>query len=207
MAIGFAMPKIMPRPNRIFQSDYPYHVTCRSNNRDHFVLNTRKLWSFSSDLLLFSTYAFKIEIHSYVLMDNHYHMIVRTPEANISNFMYFFNKEFSREIGFQTSKINHRFGARYHATVIDDLRYYHNAYKYVYRNPIEAGLSKTVQDYEFSSLGFHLNREIFRFPVFDSYFESVPDVWPNLDWLNAKYPEHEFQKIKSALRKSRFTLA
>ena len=128
----------MPRANRILQADYPYHVTLRSINKMTFELPMGDLWDFSCDLLLFCSYAFKIEIHAFVLMNNHYHMILRTPNADLHKFMNYFNGSLSREIGLRTSRINQKFGGRYHASVISDLSYYHHAYKYVYRNPVEA---------------------------------------------------------------------
>lgn len=166
-----------------------------------------ELWSYACDLLLFCTYVFKIEIHSFVLMNNHYHMIVRTPDANIDKFMFYFNRELSREIGRLNGSINHRFGSRYSASVISDVRYYHNAYKYVYRNPVEAGACQKVEDYKYSSLNFPLGNEIYRFPIFDSYFDSIIDTWPRLDWLNSTYAQQEFLQIKRALKKQHFTLS
>jgi putative transposase len=196
----------MPRRKRVLQSDFPYHVTLRSHNKVMFEMDISKLWLFSCDLLLFCTYAFKLEIHSFVLMNNHYHMLIRTPEANLDKFMNYFNRELSREMTYKTGSINQKFGARYHSSIVSELRYYSNVYKYVYRNPVEANLCSDVQDYPYSSLNFLLGRDTYRFPIFDTYFELLEDHWPTLYWLNTSYADLELKKIKSGFKKAHFIL-
>ena len=203
--VVFECLKNMPRNPRILQPEYPYHVTLRSHNKLHFAIPSHRLWSLMCDLLLFCTYAFKIEIHSFVLMANHYHMILRTPESNLDKFTKYFHLELSRELSRLTGDINQKFGARYYSTIIQDLNYYSHAYKYVYRNPVEAGLCLKVQDYEFTSLAFLLNRQSYRFPVFDTYFDSVESIQPSLDWLNLSYQQDHYYQVKQALREQFFT--
>lgn len=194
----------MPRSIRPLQSNYPYHVNIRAINRFDFVPNIENLWNFSSDLLLFCSYAFKVQVHAFVLMSNHYHLIVNTPDANLDKFMNYFNRELSREITYLTGRINQKYGARYHSTVIGDLSYYHNVYKYVYRNPVEAKICNKVEEYKYSSLNFILGRERYRFPLYDTYFEQIEDYWSNLSWLNTSYEEPVKKKIRSGLRKTYF---
>jgi len=196
--------KNMPRNARIKQEVYPYHVTTRAIQREPFALNQSELWNFACDLLLFCTYAFRVEIHSFVLMSNHYHMIVRTPESNIDKFIGYFNKELGREIFFRSGQINQKFGSRYHCSIISNLKYYHAAYKYVYRNPVTANVCEKVEDYPFSSLSFVISKEKYLFPIFDTYFQNIEDVWPTLKWLNLDYERDVHDMIKKAFKKSYF---
>lgn len=196
----------MPRAKRILQADYPYSVTLRSINRMTFEMPIADLWDYSCDLLLFCSYAFKIEIHAFVLMSNHFHLILRTPNANLDKFMGYFNSKLSQEIGYKTSRINQKFGGRYHASIISDLRYYHHAYKYVYRNPVEAKICDAAEDYKYSSINFVLGRDRYRFPVFDTYFQNIEDHWPTLSWLNTSYKNEEAKLIKASLKKPHFSI-
>jgi putative transposase len=189
----------MPRARRVLQPTFPYHVTLRSINRIHFEIEPQLLWSFACDLLLFCTYAFKIEIHSFVLMSNHYHMIIRTPESNLDKFMNYFNRELSREISSKSGRINQNFGSRYHASVIGNLAYYGHAYKYVYRNPVQSQMCERVQDYTLSSLSFITGLQSYKFPIFDTYFEHLSDYDLNLAWLNQNYSPEHYYKIERAL--------
>ena len=194
----------MPRQKRVLQDAYPYHVTLRSINKIHFEKSLDVLWEFICDQLLFCTYAFKVEIHSFVLMSNHYHMIIRTPRTNLDKFMNYFNRELSREISNRTGRINQQFGSRYFATIIDDLAYYGHAYKYVYRNPIESQICSKVQDYKYSSLSFITGRQTYRFPIFDTYFDSIDSIEPNLNWLNQHYSPDLQHQIRRGLKSKYF---
>ena len=190
---------LMPRFNRQLQAEFPYHVTLRTLNKVSFPVETHLLWEFACDQLLFCTYAFQVEIHSFVLMSNHYHMIVRTPQCNLDKFLAYFNKELSREICSRSGQINHRFGGRYHSEVIDTISYYGSAYKYVYRNPVTAGITVRVQDYPFSSLNFLTWQQVVRFPIFDMYFETLNTYDQTINWLNETFELAEYRQVRSAL--------
>ncbi len=196
----------MPSKNRIAQAEHPYHVTLRAHNRSDFDIDLSYLWDFCCDQLLFSTHAFKIEIHAFVLMKNHYHLILKTPESNISKFMGYFNQEFGREVRNSSKDINRQFGARYHSSIIDNQKYYEHAYKYVYRNPVEARFCKFVQDYPYSSLQFLNGYGRYRFPICDYYFNSVDDIYPNLNWLNTQFEKDTYIQIKKSFQNSKYSV-
>ncbi|MGZ3727413.1 MAG: transposase [Pseudobdellovibrio sp.] len=190
----------MPRSKRLLQPIHPYHVTLRAHNRLNFNIDMSHLWDFCCDQLLFSTHAFKIEIHAFVLMKNHYHLLVRTPESNISQFMRYFNQEFGREIRSSSKDINLQFGSRFYSSVIDTKKYYDCAYKYVYRNPVEARFCKFVQEYPYSSIQFLDGGGRYRFPLCDYYFNSPSDIYPNLTWLNTKFEEEIYWQLKKSFQ-------
>jgi putative transposase len=88
----------MARPLRISYPNAFYHVTCRGNDRraifrdDHD--RTRFLAQLESALEIFS-----VGLHAYVLMSNHFHLIVETPKANLSEFMRQFNISREQSMG------------------------------------------------------------------------------------------------------------
>ena len=188
----------MGRKRRILQDQYPYHVTVRGHNKDPFPLSIDLLWSHISDQLLFCSYAFKIEIHCFVLMTNHFHMIIRTPNSNLDTFMKYFMRNLSRDIERESHTINQKFGGRYFSAVINNNQYYSSAYKYVYRNPVEAGLSDKVENYPYSTVLFPIGFTKCLFPIFDTRYESVNDIESQLAWLNEQmsvYETHELSKL------------
>ncbi len=102
--------------------------------------------------LYFVSHAFNLRVHAFVLMNNHFHLIVRTPDGNLSDAMRYFMRETSREITFVSGRINQTYGSRFHRSLLHSPLYYLHAYKYLYRNPVEAGLCELVEEYKFSSL-------------------------------------------------------
>jgi hypothetical protein len=120
--------------------------------------------------------------------------------------MNYFNRELSREIGFRSGLINHKFGSRYHASIVSTLAYYQTVYKYIYRNPIRAGICQRVEEYPFSSIRFLVSGEKYLFPIYDTYFENIEDHWRNLSWLNSDYEKEINSKIRRALKGTYFEL-
>lgn len=83
----------MPRARAILQSEFPYHVTARCINREWFNVPMDKVWKIFCEELTRSHDVHNLQIHSFVLMSNHFHLIASTPEANISQAMHQFSIE------------------------------------------------------------------------------------------------------------------
>jgi putative transposase len=196
----------MPRKLVTLQSEFPYHVTARCINKHWFDLPIDDVWLIMEDYLFLCQKIYCLQIHSFVLMPNHFHLIVSTPEANISKAMQFFMGNTSREITRLSGRINQTYGSRHHKCLITNWHYFLNVYKYVYRNPVKAGLCKRTDEYEFSTL----------FNLFGNRSTSIPIVEdtvlfddPNqtMKWLNTKPLSRHEVEIKNALRRPVFSLA
>jgi putative transposase len=77
---------------RLLRIQYPgawYHVTCRGNERASIYQDDKDRKKFLAALEE-SVDAFRVELHCYALMSNHFHVLVKTPEANLSRFMHRF---------------------------------------------------------------------------------------------------------------------
>ncbi len=196
----------MARPKRILSAQLPYHITARCINKEWFKLPIEEVWTIFADRLYFCSHAFNLRIHAFVLMNNHFHLLVTTPDANISDFMMYFLSEVSREITQRAGRINQTFGGPYYGCLIrTDLHFLH-AYKYVYRNPVEAGLTQYVADYPFSTLHSLIGRSKCPIPLSPDYtlFESIEST---LTWLDTGYKDNGKEAIRLALRKPEFKLA
>jgi putative transposase len=188
-------------------SFYPYHVSARCINKDWFKIPTQDVWDVMSNYLFFLKHGFDFEIISFVLMSNHFHLIVKTPKANLSQGMNYFMRETSRSLTMLSDRINQTYGSPYHWSLIKNENYFRHAYKYVYRNPVEAGLSLKVEDYRYSTLQCKLGQNNDIIPLTEDclLFEAVDET---LSWLNHKYPDESAKAlIRSALKKREFKFA
>ncbi|MFV3409590.1 transposase [Bdellovibrio bacteriovorus] len=195
----------MPRKIVPASADHPYHIVARARNREWFPIARSEVWAIMEDYLFFISHAYGIEILSFVLMDNHFHMIARDPQQSLGEAMNYFMKETSRHISFRAGMINQIYGSRYHKTLINSPLYYLHAYKYVYRNPVEAGLCNQVQDYPHSTLALSLGMHRLGFPIYpdNTLFESTDSI---LSWLNSAPDPQDKEIVQKALRKSEFKI-
>ena len=99
-----------------------------------------------------------IRTAAYCLMPNHYHMLVQTPEANISRGMRHLN-------GVYTQKYNRRhqcdgqlFRGRYKSILVDANTYIRYVLRYIHRNPVRARFVETPGQYPWSSYRGYLSR-------------------------------------------------
>lgn len=197
----------MPRKKFLASNEFPYHVTGRSLNKDWFALPLEDLWSVFSNYLYFLHHGFGFRIYSFVLMQNHFHLIVRTPESNLSSGMNYFMRETSRVIGRQSRRINQVYGGPYYWSLIKSPIYFLHAYKYVYRNPLEAGLAISVESYRYSTL-YSLTGQAHSIIPLDYDSTLFDDPAEQIRWLNTSYSSPSIKiDIKNALRKREFHFA
>lgn len=177
----------MPRRALVLSDIFPYHITIKTNNSDYFGVSMTACWNIFLDKLLILTYMYGFQIHSFVLMSNHYHLVVGTPDKNLSSGLRYLHTEVCKDLNLLEGRSNHQFGGRYSWKLIDDMNYYKNALKYVYRNPVRAGLVDRVERYQYSTLNGILGLSILKVPIYDPY--DLSDFTSNeaLDWLNSPF--------------------
>lgn len=180
----------MPRKKLIRSPDHVYHITSRSNSKEWFYIPSKECWRICVELLREGCPRFGIELHAFVLMHNHYHLLVRFPDAPIDKFMHFFNKNMSKRINMASGRINHVFGGSYKWSLIDSSPYYFNAIKYVYQNPLRAGMCARVEQYPYST--YHGKKH---------GLSVSPLKGLDLDWLNDLYSEESRQRIRKGFKR------
>jgi len=193
----------MPRKPVPIISDTPYHICARCINKEWFVLPVPVVWDIMSDFLAMMSRGFSVRIHSFVLMSNHFHLVATPTENNLSEALLYFMRETSREITRLSGRINQTYGMRNHKTQIFQYHYFMNTYKYVYRNPVRAGICERVEDYPYSTLRGLLGQSRLIIPLEEDtlLFDSVEQT---LQWLN-QAPESEADKsMRLALRRPIF---
>jgi putative transposase len=197
----------MPRKRVPTQSTLPYHVSARCINREWFRLPMKEVWSLMGDYLYLIKFHYNLNIHAFVLMNNHFHLLTSAPEANISPALNYFMRETSREITRLSGRINQTYGGRNHKTLISMNHHYMNTYKYIYRNPVRAGLCEYVEEYEFSTLNGLVGLNHLVVPLAEDTLLFKPSFdQSTLNWLNVpSNPDHE-DEIRRALKKRIFKL-
>jgi len=117
------------------------------------------MWRITTKLLNKASLKYKIHIHAYVLMSNHYHLVASTHEDfNIGKVMCWLQTSISKAVNHKTQRVNHVFGGTYKASLITSPIYFANVIKYVYRNPVKANLCGNVENYKFSTLKYILRQ-------------------------------------------------
>lgn len=186
----------------IYPSD-PYHISARCLNREWFSLPLPSVWSIMEDYLFLTSSIYELRLHSFVLMSNHFHLVLTAPNGNLSKALLYFMRETSREITRLSGRINQTYGNRNHKTRIGNYHYFMNTYKYVYQNPVRAGICKRTEDYPYSSLNGLCGLSRLLIPIVEDpiLFSPVFDE-SALRWINTT-PEPSLQEeMRLALRRA-----
>ncbi len=142
----------MSRPLRLEYPDALYHITSRGDRREN-------IYDDKVDRELFlSIFAEAIDrynwqCYAYCLMDNHYHLLVQTPDANLSKGMRQLNGVYTQTYNRKHQKTGHLFQGRYKAILVDIDAYLLELCRYIVLNPVKAGLVKQPGDWPWSSYG------------------------------------------------------
>jgi REP element-mobilizing transposase RayT len=140
----------MARPWRIQFPDALYHVTARGNNRQAIFLEEADKRTFL-DTLATAVSRFDLHLFAFCLMDNHYHLFLRTPKGNLSRAMHWLNCTYTRRIFQKYHRGGHLLQGRYKAVVVADEGHWLHLSMYLHLNPVRAGMVQDPADYEWSS--------------------------------------------------------
>jgi putative transposase len=130
----------MSRPLRIEFPGGLYHITSRGNEQKSIFLNPRDRLVFL-DLLDDVVRKYHVICHAYCLMDNHYHLLIETPEANVSKSMRQLNGVYTQRFNRSRNRRGHLFQGRFTARIVDHDAYLISVARYIVVNPIR---TKTV---------------------------------------------------------------
>ena len=191
----------MPRKNLIRTNLYPYHVTIRSNNKEWFDLPREIVWKICLRAMVLANQKHPVRIQAFVLMANHYHLLIWTPQCNLDRFMNVFNYQISKDIRERTGRINRVFGDRYKWSLVENPNYYHQVLKYIYQNPLRANLVRRCEMYPYSSLYYVMNN--LKFPL-ELYRPVINGKENFFQWLNSE--DTQVLKIQAGLKKPVFKI-
>ncbi len=98
-------------------------------------------------------------IHCYVLMTNHYHLIIETPEANLSKAMHFINGSYTNYINCKRKRSGHLFQGRYKAILVARDNYLLELSRYIHLNPVRTQMIQRPEEYTYSSYKAYTSRK------------------------------------------------
>ena len=154
----------MPRQLRLEYEGAVYHVLARGNRRQSIYRDDRDRLAWL-DFLSRACQRTGWRVSGWVLMGNHYHLLVKTPRANLVSGMQWLQTAYTVWFNRRHSLSGHLFGGRYKAVLIDEgapqsnmlYGYLGTVLDYLHLNPVRAGIvggrsSKSLLDYRWSSL-------------------------------------------------------
>jgi putative transposase len=140
----------MARPVRIQFEGAVYHIMARGNERRLIFLDAPDRQRFLRNVAqVVKRYA--VVIHAYCLMNNHYHIVMETPQANLALAVRQLNGVYSQSFNRRHHRVGHLFQGRYRSQLVGTDRYFLTACRYVVLNPVRAGLCARPEDWEWSS--------------------------------------------------------
>ena len=140
----------MARPLRMDYPDTFYHVLSRGNERKEIFRDEKDHLRFL-DTLGKMVERFKLEVHAYVLMKNHFHLLVHTKEANLSRAIQWLGVSYSVWFNRKYQRSGHLFQGRFKSFLIENDRYFTTMCLYIHGNPLRARIVKRLSDYQWSS--------------------------------------------------------
>lgn len=160
------------RPLRIQYNGAFYHVMNRGNASQKIFCSSQDKENFLR-LLAESVELWKIRIHGFSLMPNHYHLLIETPLGNLSRSMRHINGVYTQRHNKKWKRDGHIFRGRYKAILVEDDAYLVELLRYIHLNPVKARLALRPQDYSWSSHRYYLGDKEIKWLTTDfllSYF-------------------------------------
>ncbi|MFC1829319.1 transposase [Thermodesulfobacteriota bacterium] len=174
----------MARPWRIEYEGALYHILSRGNQKQDIFLSDvdRRLFL---DTLGEMTSRYDIDIYAYVLMNNHYHLLLKTHLANLSKAMQWFGTTYTRRFNIRHDRVGHLFQGRYKSFMVENDAYLTQLSCYIHRNPLRAGIIPRLAEYSWSS-----------YPTYA--YRKKPPEWLKTDLILSQFgtkdPHHAYRK-------------
>lgn len=169
----------MARPLRLEHPGALWHVTARGNERGDVFRDDVDRREFLS-VLGRTVGLFGWRLHAYVLMGNHYHLLVGTPEATLSRGMRQLNGDYAQHFNRRHGRDGHVFQGRFKAVLVQRESHLLEVARYVVLNPVRAGLAKSAGEWEWSS------------------WAATAGLAPAPEWLDASFLLEAFGSRRAA---------
>lgn len=147
----------MARQLRIEFEGAFYHVTSRGNMRERIFFEDKDRERFL-EILKRTKERYGYLLHAYVLMDNHYHFMMETPKANLSQTMQNINTSYTVYINKKYRRNGHLFQGRFKGLIVDKAEYLVALSRYIHLNPVRARMVLKPEDYRWTSYRHYIDK-------------------------------------------------
>lgn len=147
----------MPRPLRIEYENAYYHVMNRGRGRQWIFHGADYFQAFLTTLEE-AHRRFDLQVLCYCLMNNHYHLLVKTPRANLGRAMRHINGQYTQRFNRLKKTDGPLFRGRYKSILVEADSYQLQVSRYIHRNPLDAGMVEQLEDYPWSSYPCYLGK-------------------------------------------------
>jgi putative transposase len=166
----------MARPLRI---EYPgawYHVMNRGRRRERIFQDGNDYQAFI-DLLRSTSEMFHADVSAFCLMPNHYHLLIHTPEGNLTRCMRHIGGVYTQHFNRRHAHEGQLFRGRYKAVLVEEEEYLLGLVRYIHFNPIKAGLVEDLKEYPWTSHHGYLSPDdkwdwLYREPVLTKFADD-----------------------------------
>ena len=196
----------MPRPNRICIPGLPHHVVQRGNNKGATFYSQRD-YAFYLDCLTEASNKIGVNVHAYVLMTNHVHLLAtpNSPEG-LSLMMQAIGRRFVSYFNKKHGRTGTLWEGRFKCSVVDSDFYCLACYRYIELNPLRAGLVRNPVDYQWSSYRYnalgHTNTLITPHESYLALDTTAPTRRSRYRALVASSVDHDYlHEIRHGIRK------
>lgn len=124
---------------------------------------------------------YEIEVYAYVLMNNHYHLLLKTKHANLSKAMQWFGTTYTRKFNLIHLTSGHLFQGRFKSIIVENDAYLLRLSCYIHRNPLKAGIVQKLSDYPWSSYPFYA-------------YKKKPPIWLNIKTILNQVPGQDCRR-------------
>jgi len=140
----------MTRPLRLEYEGALYHITSRGNARECIFLDDKDRTRF---LVILSDAVNRCSwiCHAYCLMGNHYHLLIETPDANLSRGMQFLNGVYTQRFNRRHQRVGHLLQGRFKSILVEKESHLLELARYIVLNPVRAKMVRGVRDWPWSS--------------------------------------------------------
>ena len=187
----------MPRRPRIDMVGY-YHIVNRGVEQ-RVIYKDNEDFEMFLEILCTACQLYSVQLHGYVLMNNHYHLLIETKEENLSKFMKHINASYAIYFNKKYKRSGHLWQGRFKSWYVTDDSYLYTLINYIENNPVKAKIVKNASEYRYSSYQSFI--EIVK-PIAclkaSFVFQEFPNQKEREEFLQSMVDERILEEIKKA---------